>query len=128
MFDFEGLSALPPDLAAATPAYASEARSSSSSSSSSYGDAATAPAAGRDGDVDLAEGPEFVGFDAVADRTSVCRARRGAFQGAIHEFDASDHFWNLRRWVLRPAVLAYSYAPNRDGAPAAIVDLGAGKG
>ena len=55
-------------------------------------DAATAPAAGRDGDVDLAEGPEFVGFDAVADRTSVCRARRGAFQGAIHEFDASDRF------------------------------------
>jgi len=67
---------------------------------------------------------EMRGFAGWCDRGTVARARRGAFEGPVHEHDPADKFWNLRRWALRPAVLLYGYEPHRGDAPVSVTDLG----
>ena len=64
---------------------------------------------------------EMVGFAGVTSRLEVRRLHGGTFDTVVHELDVS-RFWNMQRWVLRPARLLYCYEANRDASPTAIVD------
>ena len=82
----------------------------------------------RAGDVSDGDSGDDGGAAEIVTRGFGTRAHRSArpdprgFEAVVHELDASK-FWEPRRWVVRPARLLYSYAPNRDARPVAICDL-----